>query len=346
MTSGMPDAIRPAKVKDQGCDEHGIAEECRKDHGAQHGTITFEIENVDDCGEGEAAAGKSHGEEFEADPESPRKIVGEIGGLAEAVGESIDQRVEAGNQDNHQDRFPEGELRYFHGHFVLIPISRGAELMRGALCCGNFYATVADPPDATEQHGAQCHDVRNVGQDSIGEQRHGFGGLVGAEAKLLEGDAGKQQYGSAADFVQTVDVVDVIAGIVLDALLSFGDQLVAFAKFGRAGGAGIRAGGLLALGHAVRTHVALADQWEGLAPLVLRNEEGASQHAVAATHAAAGLVSDRTGAVFWNAPTGHTETQLGSSQFMHSARMNLSSLVRTTVNLCSDCLDSAAMASL
>src|ERR1019366_4529796 len=42
------------------------------------------------------------------------------------------------------------------------------------------------------------------------------------------------------------------------------------------------------------------------------------------------------------APTGQTDAQAGCSQFMHRRRMNLSSLVRTTVYLCSDCTDSAA----
>src|ERR1035437_1737259 len=42
------------------------------------------------------------------------------------------------------------------------------------------------------------------------------------------------------------------------------------------------------------------------------------------------------------APTGQTDAQAGCSQFMHRRRMNLSSLLRTTVYLCSDCTDSAA----
>src|SRR5450631_441451 len=46
--------------------------------------------------------------------------------------------------------------------------------------------------------------------------------------------------------------------------------------------------------------------------------------------------------VLWKAPTGHTDAHAGCSQCMHSRRMNLSSLARTTVYLCSDCTDSAA----
>src|SRR5208283_1615139 len=46
--------------------------------------------------------------------------------------------------------------------------------------------------------------------------------------------------------------------------------------------------------------------------------------------------------VLWKAPTGHADAQAGFSQCMHSRRMNLSSLVRTTVYLCADCTGSAA----
>ena len=92
--------------------------------------------------------------------------------------------------------------------------------MRGARCgwapsaAATSIAAIADPPDAAEQHGAQRDHVGNVRQDAVGEQRHGFGGLVGAEAELLEGNAGEKQHGSAAHFVEAVDVIDVIAGIV------------------------------------------------------------------------------------------------------------------------------------
>jgi hypothetical protein len=49
--------------------------------------------------------------------------------------------------------------------------------------------------------------------------------------------------------------------------------------------------------------------------------------------------------VLWNAPTGQADAHAGCSQCMHSRRMNLSSLLRTTVYLCSDCTDSAAILS-
>src|SRR5215475_15204816 len=50
-------------------------------------------------------------------------------------------------------------------------------------------------------------------------------------------------------------------------------------------------------------------------------------------------------AVLWNAPTGQTDAHAGFSQCMHNLRMKWSFSVRTTVNLCSDCLASAAMES-
>ena len=141
---GMPDAERPAEIEDQGGDEHGIAEEGGEDHGAENGAIRFEIEDVDDGSEGETASGEGDGEKFEADPETPRKFVVEIGGLAEAVSEAVDQGVQAGDQDQNENRFPESDLGNFHGHEVLNPfwLSRRrallSQLRRQPLRCGDW----------------------------------------------------------------------------------------------------------------------------------------------------------------------------------------------------------------
>ncbi len=96
---GMPDAVGASKIKDEGSDEHGIAEKRGEDHGAKNGSIAFQVEDVDDSGESESTTGKCNGEELKTNPETPRKIIGEVGGLAKAVGKAVDQRVEAGDED-------------------------------------------------------------------------------------------------------------------------------------------------------------------------------------------------------------------------------------------------------
>src|SRR5664280_969145 len=49
--------------------------------------------------------------------------------------------------------------------------------------------------------------------------------------------------------------------------------------------------------------------------------------------------------VFCKAPTGQTETHVGSAQCMHSRRLNRSPCVSTAVSLCAEMLSSAAILS-
>ncbi len=78
-----------------------------------------------------------------------------------------------------------------------------------------------------------------------------------------------------------------------EAAVRLGEQLVAVAEERRALRAGLGAGGRLALGLAGGAEVALDDRGHRVVPLVLGNAERAGLHAVAAAHAAAGVVDDR-----------------------------------------------------
>jgi hypothetical protein len=89
-------------------------------------------------------------------------------------------------------------------------------------------------------------------------------------------------------------VIHVVGWIVADPFLRFGDQFVALAKFGGARRTDLRACGRLSLGHAIGTHGALLHLGNELAPFILRNTEGARDHAVTAAHAFRGVVGDRT----------------------------------------------------
>src|SRR5579862_8506320 len=90
-------------------------------------------------------------------------------------------------------------------------------------------------------------------------------------------------------------MLDVFAGIVANSLLRFLNQVVAFAELGRARGTDIGASGLLSSGHPVGAHRALLHLGQHFAPLVLGHAKGTRHHAVAASHAAVSVVSDRTG---------------------------------------------------
>src|SRR5579872_5265949 len=87
-------------------------------------------------------------------------------------------------------------------------------------------------------------------------------------------------------------MIDVLAGVVADALLSFRDQLVTLAELRCACRTDFGAGGGFALCDAIWTHGALLHLGHELAPFIFRNTEGAGHHAVAASHAFGRIVGD------------------------------------------------------
>src|SRR5207244_351712 len=100
--------------------------------------------------------------------------------------------------------------------------------------------------------------------------------------------------GGVADCVRAGYGRHVFAGVLGDALPRLGDERLALAEERRAGGARLRARGLLAGQDAVGAHDALAHARDRLRPLVLRHAERTRHHAVAAAHALVGVVRDRT----------------------------------------------------
>src|SRR5271167_935047 len=85
----------------------------------------------------------------------------------------------------------------------------------------------------------------------------------------------------------------IIAGIVVDTLLGFFQQLVAIPELGGAGGADLGASGWFSRSYALAAHDALAHAGSRFVPFVLRHSEGASCHAITAPHAPAFVVGDR-----------------------------------------------------
>src|SRR5271169_630164 len=88
-------------------------------------------------------------------------------------------------------------------------------------------------------------------------------------------------------------MVEVITWIVVDSLLRFFQQLVAIAELGSASGTGLGTRRLLALDYPLAAHDALAHSRNCLVPFILGYAKGTGGHAVAASHAAALVVSDR-----------------------------------------------------
>ena len=123
----------------------------------------------------------------------------------------------------------------------------------------HFDAAIGDPPNASEQDGAERDDIGNVSENAVGKFGHGFGGLIGTIAEFFERNAREKQDGSTTDFVKSINVIYVIAGIVVEALLGFGDKRIAFAKFCGACGTDCGAGGGLAFGDQVRAHITFAN---------------------------------------------------------------------------------------
>src|SRR5689334_5211373 len=160
------------------------------------------------------------------------------------------------------------------------------------LSVSNFFTAMGDPPDAAKHHAAQWNEVWDAGEYAISEDRKRVAGHVGAIAEFLEGNTRQQQDRSSADFVQTVDVVDIVSRIITEALLRFSNEFVSFAKLRSAGWTRFRTRGRLTSLHAVRTHRALLHFGKQLAPFVLGNAKRTGDHAIAASHATAFFVND------------------------------------------------------
>ena len=79
----------------------------------------------------------------------------------------------------------------------------------------------------------------------------------------------------------------------MDALFGFFQQLVAIAELGGARGTDLRARRRLSDRYALAAHDALAHARDGLVPFVFRHAKRTGCHAIAASHAAAFVVSDR-----------------------------------------------------
>src|SRR5437660_2176839 len=111
-------------------------------------------------------------------------------------------------------------------------------------------------------------------------------------AELFDFDACKNEDTGAPDFMKSVNAGHVDGWILPESILRLTNQVVAFAKFGRAGRTNLGARRLLPGLDSVRAHRALADSRIQRSPFVLRRAEWARRHAVAAPDAFPHVVYD------------------------------------------------------
>src|SRR5579859_2112898 len=163
---------------------------------------------------------------------------------------------------------------------------------QGAFGSRDLSAALSDPPDAAERYAAQRHQVGNARQHAVGEVRQRLFGSV--EPEGLERNSRKHEDGGAADLVDAIDMVDVLAAALRDALAGLHEQFVALAKLGGAGRTDLGARSRLALGDTRGAHVALAHARQDFVPFVFGNIEGARHHAVATAHALVLVIGDGT----------------------------------------------------
>src|SRR5574341_1462428 len=117
----------------------------------------------------------------------------------------------------------------------------------------------ADMVDAEEERGPQDEDQGYPVQKSRRELRIGGRSEVRFEAELLEWNAGEVQHPGASHLVLPVDVVDIGVRVPVDARLGLLDKVPSFAEEKGRCGAGLDAGGLLALLLPLVAELALPD---------------------------------------------------------------------------------------
>src|SRR5271166_3610597 len=172
-------------------------------------------------------------------------------------------------------------------------------------------AAVGDPINASQHYRPQRNEVGNplhhaagiFGQGSVADF---FGGRV---AEVFDLHAGKNEDAGSANLMQSINAVQVVRGILANALLGFADEVFAIAELGCARGANFGACGLLSGGNAVRAHNAFAHPRIQRSPFVLGLAEGTGGHAVTASDALPHVVDH---GAFWRLVEGSDGADRGT----------------------------------
>src|SRR3974390_2007008 len=87
-------------------------------------------------------------------------------------------------------------------------------LTRRPFSQGHFLTSVCDPPDSSQHHAAQRDEIWNMRQNAIGKHWHRVFREIGAIAERLERNRGQEEDRRPANFLEPVNVVDVLSRVV------------------------------------------------------------------------------------------------------------------------------------
>lgn len=123
----MPDAVGPAEIVEQGEDHQQVAQKRGQHRGANDGLEGFDVEDVNDGAQGETARRQAHAaEDVEADPQAPGKLVAEIGGCAQPLGEAHVGGIQPEAEQDDEHGAPEGQKskKLFHNELTSFDQSK------------------------------------------------------------------------------------------------------------------------------------------------------------------------------------------------------------------------------
>src|SRR5437868_5220942 len=107
----MPNAVWPSQVVHEGHADQHVAEKGGQDCWAHDRLQPLDIEDVHGRGQGESSCREHHtAEHVESDPQAPGKLIVQVGGAAESLGEAHHCSIEARCHQGQEHKLPESEL--------------------------------------------------------------------------------------------------------------------------------------------------------------------------------------------------------------------------------------------
>ena len=96
--------FRPAEIEEQRYGVERIGEETVQNHHSDNGFVLFQTQDVNEKGQDVGASRKGHaGDDVEADPEAPWKVLVEVGDGAQTVSEAVVEDHRRGRHDARGD---------------------------------------------------------------------------------------------------------------------------------------------------------------------------------------------------------------------------------------------------
>ncbi len=119
---GMPDVVGLAEIEHQRRGDENVSEEGCENRRPNDGMQALDIKDVNGGGESEPAGGQhDSAKNIEAHPDTPGKLIAEVGGGAQTLRETDKGGVEAGCHEEEEDQLPECELEIGARHYSFLP---------------------------------------------------------------------------------------------------------------------------------------------------------------------------------------------------------------------------------